>query len=95
MWPNREWWAALGFTEAHDYLTKELPNKWELCVSTSVPGIPTKPPIDGQTLYVVAYEPDGNTATSSFSMQRDCSINPDTMIAALLKAVEDQILGRG
>ena len=92
MWPNLEWWTARGYKPATDYLTKELLNKWELCVSTSEPGVPTKPPIDGQTLYIVAYEPDGNATTLSFAMQRDSNTDPEKMLSALLKMVEEQIL---
>lgn len=92
MWPNLEWWTSRGYRPANNELTKELPNKWELCVSTSEPGISTKPPIDGQTLYVTAYEPDGTATTISFAMQRNSNIDPERMLAALLKLIEYQIL---
>lgn len=92
MWPNVQWWSALGFASKGDYLAKTLPNKWELCISTDSPAIPTKPPLDGEKLYIVAYEPDGNQTVVTFGMSRDSNINPETFLAALIERVEEQIL---
>ncbi len=92
MWPSREWYGERGYTKKEDYMSKTLPNGWEIAVSTPEPAIPTRPPIEGETLAIVAYEPDGTQTTVTFSMFRDSNIIPELFLSALLKAVEDQIL---